>query len=161
MKSLLVFIVFIVISLNDLPGNFPLEDVAMSILTVIAYFLVAVGTRVDVSFLWTDVAPRHDGVGVWVRQLPYKNWNIQTLLEDIFRLHISSITWRHAKARPYVHLCYSQLTCDLCMEFQELLQGVVGGEALDSIVGDAMLGPALWALYLLGQRTKEVGELLD
>ena len=41
-----------------------------------------------------------------------------------------------------------QLTCYLCMEFQEPGEGVVGGEALYAIVRDPMFGPALRALDL-------------
>ena len=99
--------------------------------------------RVDVGLLGAHVAPRHDGVRVRVRQL--------TLDENE---HQFSFVTCEISINAF-------LTRDLRVKLQELLQGVVGGEALDSIVGDAMLGPALWALYLLGQRTKEVGELLD
>ena len=40
------------------------------------------------------------------------------------------------------------LTCYLCMEFQESLQGVVGGEALDTVVGYPVLRPAFRTLDL-------------
>ena len=53
-------------------GNLALEDVTVGLLTVAANLLVAVGARVDVGFLGTDVAPRHDGVGIGIRQLAYK-----------------------------------------------------------------------------------------
>ena len=40
------------------------------------------------------------------------------------------------------------VTCDFGVELQELLQRVVGGEALDPIVGYAVLGSTLGAFHL-------------
>lgn len=41
-----------------------------------------------------------------------------------------------------------QLACDLYVELQEALQCHVGGEPLHSLVGDAVLRPALGTFYL-------------
>ena len=46
-----------------------LEDVTVRLLAVAAYLFIAVGARVHVRLLRADVAPRHDGVRVRVRQL--------------------------------------------------------------------------------------------
>ena len=47
------------------------------------------------------------------------------------------------------------VTCDFGVELQELLQRVVGGEALDPIVGYAVLGSTLGAFHLWGWETKD------
>ena len=54
-----------------------------------------------------------------------------------------------------VKLCIAVVTCDFGVELQELLQRVVGGEALDPIVGYAVLGSTLGAFHLWGWETKD------
>ena len=61
-------------------------------------------------------------------------------------VHTCIYAWTSFRKKSMIYARYSQLTCDLCMEFQELLQGVVGWEALNPIVGHPVLSPALWTL---------------
>ena len=48
----------------------------------------------------------------------------------------------------YVQIYDCGPTCYFCMQLEELGERVVGGEALDAVVGDPVLGPALRALHL-------------
>ena len=50
-------------------GNFSFENITVSLFAVVTDLLVAVGAGVDVGFLGADVATRHDGVRVGIRQL--------------------------------------------------------------------------------------------
>jgi hypothetical protein len=51
-------------------------------------------------------------------------------------------------AQTILFLSTYSITCDFCMKFKKFLKREVGGEALDSIVRDPVLCPALWALDL-------------
>ena len=66
------------------PGNFPLQDITVGLFAVVANFFVTVGARVDVGLLRTDVAPGHDGVGVRVWQLTFRN-KIASVLLNFFK----------------------------------------------------------------------------